>query len=238
MARRRIHPTQKSENGQSEPLHIPLDLPRIITTALTLLQAEGLEPITMRKIADSLGVKAASLYYHVKDKEQLLHLLAEKISSEVEMPIDAMDWRVQLTQWATNFRHVLGQYRDAVKIMNATISATPQRLSHIEFLFRVFTEEGFHPPQIPWLASMLKNYVFSFVDEEHRHMARAERELADLEQMGKNQAVKFQALSGANYPHVIQLAEYTTSVDMDQEFQYGIQVLLDGFEAQLARAQD
>lgn len=233
MARRRTYPTQTElQSGSLEQIHTPLDRSRIIRTVLTMLQAEGLEQISMRKIADALGVKAASLYYHVKDKEELLHLLAEQISSEIEFPDEQLDWREQLRQWSLHFRRVLHRYRDSVQIMGATIAASPYRLSHIEYLFRVLAQSGFRESQIPWLASMLKNYIYGFTEEENRLAARAKQELVDVEQMGDKQKERFQALSSELYPYLGRLAAYTTAVDWDQEFTFGLQVLLDGFEAQ------
>lgn len=233
MARRRTNPTQTEiQTGNLEHIHTPLDRHRIISTVLTMLQAEGLEQISMRKIADTLGVKAASLYYHVKDKEELLHLLAEQISSEIEFPDEQLNWREQLQQWSLHFRRVLHLYRDSVQIMGATIAASPHRLSHIEYLFRILSQAGFRGAQVPWLASMLKNYIFGFTEEENRLAARAKQELVDVEQMGGNYKEKFQALSSERYPYLSQLAVYTTAIDWDNEFTFGIQVLLDGFEAQ------
>ncbi|WP_282936865.1 TetR/AcrR family transcriptional regulator C-terminal domain-containing protein [Paenibacillus sp. RC67] len=233
MARRRTYPSQTEiQTGNMEHIHTPLDRARIVRTVLSMLQEEGLEQISMRKIADSLGVKAASLYYHVKDKEQLLHLLAEQISSEVEFPDEQLDWREQLRQWSLHFRRVLHLYQDSVQIMSATIAASPNRLSHIEFLFRILAESGFKESQIPWLASMLKSYIYGFIDEENRLAARAKIEHVDVDQMGKNYTEKFQALSPEFYPYLGRFAAYTTAVDWDNEFTFGVNVLLDGFEAQ------
>ncbi|WP_426454144.1 TetR/AcrR family transcriptional regulator [Paenibacillus sp. S-38] len=230
MARRRIYPSE-TENGAVEELHTPLDQPRILNAFLSMLQTEGLEPISMRKIADFLGVKAASLYYHVKDKDQLIVLLGEKIRSEVELPGPELDWREGLKIWACNFRDTLKRYRDSVQIMNATFAATPHRLAHIEFLYRVFARQGFPDPQIPWFASMLKAYVLGFVDEENRLLERSKQKQKNA---GTAENSPFPSLPEEKYPHLVRLAEYTTSSDFDNEFICGIQVLLDGFEAQLA----
>ncbi|WFA18827.1 TetR/AcrR family transcriptional regulator [Paenibacillus mucilaginosus] len=229
MARRRIYPSE-TQNGPVEKLHTPLDLPRILNAFLSMLQTEGLEPISMRKIADFLGVKAASLYYHVKDKEHLIYLMGEKIRSEVELPGPELNWREGLRIWACNFRDTLKLYRDSVQIMNATFAPSPHRLAHIEFLYRVFAQQGFPDPQIPWYSSMLKTYVLGFVDEENRMLKRSIRRQEDAE---ASEDSAFSSLPEEKYPHLVRLAEYTASTDFDNEFAGGLQVLLDGFEAQL-----
>ncbi|KRF03770.1 TetR family transcriptional regulator [Paenibacillus sp. Soil766] len=234
MARRRIHPLQSEgadeERGVSD-IHIPLDRERIIQAVLYLLREEGLGSISMRKIADSLGVKAASLYYHVKDKEQLMHLLADQISSDVSFPDESLYWQEQLREWALDFRLALHRYRDAISIMSATMAGSPKRLAHIEFLYRLFAQSGFSDPHIPWFASMIKNYIYSFVDEENRLMARA----APVEPSDKNEetpAARMQSLSAEQYPHFVRLLPFTTAVNWDEEFLFGLKVLIDGFEAQ------
>ncbi|MCZ8513410.1 TetR/AcrR family transcriptional regulator C-terminal domain-containing protein [Paenibacillus filicis] len=239
MARRRIHQQAADKPdgpSESEQLHTPLDRARILEAVLTILEAEGLAGISMRKIADTLGVKAAALYYHVKDKEQLLHWLAERISSEVEFPGKELTWQEQLREWALRFRRALLRYRDAVPIMGATFAATPTRLAHIEYLFRILAESGFKDKHIPWLSSMLKNYVFGFVEEESRLTERAKREHLNVDDMDKVYKEQFQSLSRELYPHMARLASHTTATDLDDEFLFGIQVLLNGFEAKLANS--
>ncbi|KQX68224.1 TetR/AcrR family transcriptional regulator C-terminal domain-containing protein [Paenibacillus sp. Root444D2] len=235
MARRRIHPlTTDNGRNQSEPLHTPLDRARIVGIMLELLQAEGLDGISMRKIADSLGVKASSLYYHVKDKEQLLHLLAEEISTKIDLPDTTLDWKMQLRLWSISFRLSLLQYPDAVHIMNATFAASPNRLAHIEFLFRALVEAGFKDVEVPWLASMLKNFIYGFVDEECRLRDRAKLSEEKREE-SEIRYKEIEALPKERYPHFIRLAGYTTSVNWEEEFSFGLDILLAGFVDKLAR---
>ncbi|MEK0317200.1 TetR/AcrR family transcriptional regulator C-terminal domain-containing protein [Cohnella sp. 56] len=234
MARRRIRQaaTEEGQEGH-EPLHTPLDRSRIEAIVLQLLRDGGLESLSMRKIADALGVKASALYYHVKDKEQLLHWLAERISADVGYPDNRGPWREQLRQWAGQFRHALRRYPDAVSIMNATLAASPERLAQIEYLFRTLIEAGFRDTQVPWLASMLKSYIYGYVEEENRLSEMAQSASLSQSEHGHRQRERFEGLSEARYPNMVRLAAYTTAVDWDAEFDFGLSVLLDGLEARL-----
>lgn len=235
MARRRtIRPAEGADS--SGPLHTPLDRSRIEAAAVEVLQREGLANISMRKIADELGVKAASLYYHVKDKDELHRLLAERIGAEAPLPDAALPWREQIGQWAADFRQALNRYRDAALIMGATIAATPARLAHIEFLFRLLADTGFGDEQIPWLASMLRNYVVGFADEESRLAERAQRSEMDAADWERKNREAFEELPADRYPTLIRLSAMTVSPDLDREFAFGLDVLLDGFEARLEQA--
>jgi AcrR family transcriptional regulator len=89
----------------------------IVGAALDLLDEAGLEGLTMRALAERMGVRAASLYWHIRDKEQLLGLLAEAIVGEVPEPASDLPWRAQLEAFATDYRRVLQSHRDAARIV-------------------------------------------------------------------------------------------------------------------------
>ena len=80
---------------------------RLVRAALDLLGEAGLEGLTMRTLAERLGMRAASLYWHIRNKDQLLGLLAEAIVAEVPEPAPDLPWRAQLEAFATDYRDVL-----------------------------------------------------------------------------------------------------------------------------------
>src|SRR5205807_7134439 len=98
----------------------------IVSAALDLLDEAGLEGLTMRALAERMGVRAASLYWHIRDKEQLLGMLAEAIVAEVPEPDSALPWRAQLEAFATDYRRVLQSHRNAARIMIVTQPAAPR----------------------------------------------------------------------------------------------------------------
>lgn len=235
MARRRIHPQhQVLGMEEREAPHIPLDRARIVQTALHVLNELGLKELSMRKIADELQVKTASLYYHVKDKEQLLHLLADKISEEMMWPDSSAPWNEQILQWGGQFRKILHAYRDAVEIFNSTLASGYSRLTQIEKLYQIFVSAGFPDHQIPWMASILKNYVLGFVAEEARLVRLAGQGDEAVEKLGEQYSQFYRNLPEKQFPNMIRLAPYTTSSDWRNEFQFGLGVLIDGFSLKLA----
>lgn len=78
---------------------------------------------------------------------------------------------------------------------------------------------------------MIKNYIYSFVDEEIRLMARAEP-VDPSDKIEESPATRMQSLSAEHYPHFVRLLSYTTAVNWDEEFLFGLKVLVDGFETQ------
>ncbi|UUZ91380.1 TetR/AcrR family transcriptional regulator C-terminal domain-containing protein [Paenibacillus sp. P25] len=236
MARRRTRaddPTPGLE--EQENLHIPLDRTRITQTALHLLNEIGLKELSMRKIADELNVKTASLYYHVKDKDQLLGWLADKISEEMDSPDPSAPWRAAASAVCGEFRKVLLAYRDAVDIFHSTLAAGFGRLTQIERLYQIFVSAGFADHQIPWLASMLKNFVVGFVAEEVRLAAFAGQGEDAMEKLNERYDRYYRGSPVDRFPNMIRLAPYTANANGQEEFEFGLGVLIDGFSMRLHR---
>ncbi|MDQ0062946.1 TetR/AcrR family transcriptional regulator C-terminal domain-containing protein [Paenibacillus harenae] len=236
MARKRKYPLHiNSAIEEQQTGYIPLDRIRIIEAALQLLNEIGLKELSMRKIADQLHVKTASLYYHVKDKEQLMQLLTDKISGELLWPETSLPWEEQVYQWADQFRKVLLAHKDAVELFNQTIAVGYERLTQIEKLYQLLVSAGFSDPQVPWIASMLKSYVLGFAAEEVRLNAIAGKEHSSYGELEDKYDSFYRKLPEERFPNVVRLASYTTKSSVDNEFKFGLDVLIDGFTAKLAR---
>jgi AcrR family transcriptional regulator len=231
MARRKIRiPGSPDDRGEVGSAFVPLDRRRITETALQLLNEVGLKELSMRRVADALGVKAASLYYHVKDKEELLELLADYISAEIEWLEPTARWEERLLGWAGSFRRALQRHRDAVDIFHASLAVGTNRLLQIEKLFETLHVAGFDDEEIPWVAGMIKNYVTGCVAEEARVSVQMQRGGGATEEEAHE---AFLALPRDTFPTLSRLAAITTKPDWDGEFAYGVQVLLDGLHARL-----
>ncbi|UJF34632.1 TetR/AcrR family transcriptional regulator C-terminal domain-containing protein [Paenibacillus hexagrammi] len=229
MARRRR--TIEQQDGRGDTMgsgYIPLDRERILGAAIQLLNEVGLKELSMRKIADQLQVKTASLYYHVKDKEELMQLLSDRICKDMVWPDSSLGWQGQILQWAEQFRKVFLSYRDAVELFNQTIATGLERLTQIEHLYQLLTNAGFPDRYVPWVASMLKNYVLGFVAENAQLMATASSQYASYEDMSEQYDQFFRQLPEERYPNIIRLASYTTKTDWEKEFQFGMDVLIGG----------
>src|SRR5215510_15621992 len=96
-----IIPYRKAERRQKRR---PLDQAQVVRAALALLDEVGLDELTMRRLAERLDVKAASLYRHVRNKEELLALLGDEMSAEIPLAGQSGSWRDQLTEIAWNVR--------------------------------------------------------------------------------------------------------------------------------------
>jgi len=90
---------------------------RLVEAALELINEEGLEALSMRALADRLEVKAASLYWHVRDRRELLELLAESILDGVGRPRRGADWRQSVLAIGGAFRRRVSAQKDAGRVL-------------------------------------------------------------------------------------------------------------------------
>ncbi|RKN83741.1 TetR family transcriptional regulator [Paenibacillus ginsengarvi] len=223
-------------DGQNEEIglaHVPLDRERILGTALEVLNEVGLKELSMRKIADRLQVKTASLYYHVKDKEELMQLLSDRICRGMAWPEPSLGWQEQIYQWAEQLRKILLSHRDAVELFHQAIAKGSERLAQIENLYHLLVRAGFPDPHIPWIASILKNYVFGFAAENARLLAIANNQHDSYENMSEHYEQFYGQLPKEKFPNMIRLAPYTTRTDWEKEFHFGLSVLIDGLTGKL-----
>src|SRR5512143_581135 len=120
----------------------PLDQAQVVRAALALLDEVGIDELTMRRLAERLGVQAASLYRHVKDKDELLALLADEIAGEIPLPARSGGWRDRLVEAAWNVRRGLKAHRDAARVLAGTAPFGPRRLRHVDSMLGILRAAG------------------------------------------------------------------------------------------------
>ena len=106
----------------------PLTKERVLHAAVALAERNGIEAMTMRKLADELGVGAMTLYYHVPNKEQLLDAMVDIVFGEIELPTTDVDWRTAMRRRALSTRAVLNRHRWAVGLMESRLTPGPNSL--------------------------------------------------------------------------------------------------------------
>src|SRR5262249_8085417 len=127
---------------------------RVVATALDLVQQEGLDALTMRALADRLHVKAASLYWHVRDRDELLELLAAALLAEVQPPGTRGGWRAEALAVCTALERVTARRRDAARVLLAVPEALEQSQAHAR-LSRVLADAGLSAPEAAETATMM-----------------------------------------------------------------------------------
>ena len=208
----------------------PLNLERALQVALVVADDDGLEAVTMRRLARELGVEAASLYHHVNGKNQILDGLVELVAAEIDRPLPTTDWRAAISERAHNTRARLRRHPWAVSLMASRTSPGPATLGLLEAGIRCFREGGFSVPQAAHAISVVDSYVHGFVLQEVNLPFRDESELAAMTGaiMDTFPASEFPYLFEMTVEHVLK-----PGYDYGREFDSGLTVVLEGVAALL-----
>ena len=203
------------ESGQ-EP---PLSLERIVATAVELLDADGIDGLKMRRLADRLGAGAMSLYWHVDNKEEVFDLALDAVLVYHAPPqtVEPRDWRQEVI-------HMLEDWRASMLRHPWSASLLPRRalgpniLGRLELLSRTLSGAGVADADLNVAIWSLWNFVIGAT------ITRASFDLSDEDQAAAQQ--RLTRLS-EHYP-TIERSRLLLDNDWDGAFRNGIDFLLDG----------
>ena len=116
----------------------------IVEAALALVDEEGLEALTVRRLADRLGVTMMAMYWHVRDKAQLLDLVGEALLAAVELPARSDDWRADLRALLHAARATLHRHPNAAVLAFGRARYGPSGLAMFERLLEILSDAGFN----------------------------------------------------------------------------------------------
>jgi AcrR family transcriptional regulator len=208
----------------------PVSLERALDVALSVADGEGIDAVTMRRLARELGIEAASLYHHLRGKEDILDGLVDAVANEIELPEASADWRIAISLRAHNTRAVLRRHPWAISLMASRRTPGPATLRLLEAGIRSFREGGFTIPLAAHAVSTVDSYVHGFVLQEVNLPFRDESELAAMTAaiMESFPASEFPYLFELTVGHVLQ-----PGYDYGNEFASGLTVVLSGITALL-----
>ena len=208
----------------------PVNQERTLSVALAVADSEGIEAVTMRRLARELGVEAASLYHHVRGKAEILDGLVEAVAGRIELPDPSPNWRRDITRRAHNTRATLREHPWAVSLMASRTRPGTATLRLLETGIRSFRQGGFSVVLAAHAVSTVDSYVHGFVLQEVNLPFRDESQLAAMigQIMESFPASEFPYLFELTLEHVLQ-----PGYDYGQEFDSGLEVVLNGVAALL-----
>lgn len=207
----------------------PVSRERALEVARALADAGGLETLTMRRLAEELGVEAMSLYHHVPNKDAILDGMIDLVFAEIELPARDGDWRSAMRRRCASVRSVLLRHRWALPLMESRKTPGPANLAHHDAVLGCLRAGGFSILLTAHAYAVLDSYVYGFVHTELQLPFETSEETHAVA------AAIFEHFPRGMYPH---LAELTTQHVLKpgyayaHEFEFGLELILDG----LARA--
>ena len=227
-----------SPPGDTTSERVPLTRQRVLAAALRLVDDEGLDALTRRRLGQELGRDAMTLYRHAPDKAALLDGIVELVLDELDIPDGGQDWQTQLARTAHDFRRLALAHPHVLGLIVTRPLATPLglrplgTLRPLERLLAVLTDAGFAP------ALALKVYRL-YIGFLHGHLLTELQELvADPEETIDLLRLGLHRLPPREFPLLRSLATELATYDGAAELDQGLAVLFAGLESQLVAVTD
>jgi AcrR family transcriptional regulator len=212
------------------PAKEPLTRERIVEAAIRILDRDGLDAVSTRKIAEDLGTGSASLYAHVASRDELIELMVDRIADEIEVPEpDPEHWQDQLRDYARHAQQVWAAHADIVRTSLATIPTGPGRLRVIEGLLAIMRGAGFSDQLASWSVDRLQLYIDADTYEGWLFTAKVKQGLDVAEYVGSIREY-YSKLPADRFPVTASMADTITG-DGDQRFEFGLELILAGLAA-------
>jgi AcrR family transcriptional regulator len=212
---------------------MPLTRERVLQAAVALADEHGLEPLSMRTLADAVGVKAMSLYNHVANKEDLLDGMVDLVFAEIGLPSTDGGWKAAMRRRALDVRAVLSRHRWAIGLMESRTSPGAATLRHHDAVLGCLRDAGFSLELTAHAYAALDSYIYGFALQERQLPFDTPEETAALAQVMLAQfpVDQFPHLAEFTFEHVMR-----PGYDFGKEYEFGLDLLLDGLERAAASA--
>ena len=207
----------------------PLNRGRILAAAMEIADERGVGAVTMREVASRLGVEAMSLYNHVKNKDDILDGMVDLVIEQIDLPVDADDWREAMRRRAVSAHQVFGRHRWAPLLIDSRESSGPARLHYFDWVLGKLMVAGFSIEGAARAFSLLDSYVYGFGIQQFNMDAGGD---ASPEEMAE---AILASIPAEEYPYLHRMASHAMRVGYDAEadFDFGLEVILDGLERML-----
>lgn len=199
-----------------------LDRDRVVAAAVELLDEVGLTDFSTRRLADRLGIRSPSLYWHVRDKDELLDLVAEHLCADA-FDIDPTDpWRTQVQAGMEQFRRLVTNHPYLATLLRDRPATGPNRLGHIEATLRILLGAGVSADDAAGISRLLLAHVLALPPP-----------VAPAEERDDGAGDPL-----AHYPSLRQVAPALSRLSEDDLFHLGIDLVLDGVERRITSSSD
>jgi TetR/AcrR family tetracycline transcriptional repressor len=217
------------------PSHEPVTAERLADAALAVIDAEGLEALTVRRLAQELGLGTMTLYWYVKNKGEVLDLVADRALAAIDFPPSSGDWRVDLRQVALSLRHALTRHINAVPAIVGRGVFGPNGLRLADSAIGILRSAGFDEREAPAAYFTMSNLVIGLC------AALASTGVTGVSLGGGEYAATirryFDSLPPDSYPDLRAGLPWLFSASLDDRFNFDLDCLIAGLEARLAARQ-
>jgi AcrR family transcriptional regulator len=207
------------------PPPLPLSRDRVLSAALRLADEGGIESLSMRKLAQDLGVKAMSLYNHVANKDDIIDRIVDIVVSEIEVPVPGTDWKTAMRRRAISAHAALLRHPWATMPIVSRINVGPGMLRYVDATLGCLYEAGFSLEMADRAWNAIDSHIYGFTLQELNFPFEA----AEYSEAAKN---GLSLIPAEKYPYLNQLTHDVMDGRYDglHDFEFGLELILDGLD--------
>lgn len=227
-----IREADEPRSRRDRPAKPPLSRAVITATALELVRQEGLDAVTLRKVADRVDTGPASLYVYVANREELLERMLNQVLSEVpSVRVDARRWQARLIELFTGMLAALDRYPGIAQVGLGSLSNSPAGLAIVENALVLLRAGGVPDQAAAWSCDALLLYTYAHGVEhaiEQRRVPTAEQHKSPDVDFVAQFRESLASLPDEEYPTLKEMAVTMTTGNDKQRFEFGLKALIRG----------
>ena len=210
-----------------EATRVALSRERVLEAAVALADESGIGSLTMRKLAQELGVEAMTLYYYVAKKDDILNGIVDIVVGEIELPSPGDEWKQALRRMAISAYEVLVRHRWAASLVLSSSGVSQARLRYMEAILGTLRTAGFSAEMTDHGYHALESHIMGFT------LWEVGMDLGSRDDLARKATDFLGALEREELPYIVEHVEQHLKPrrpDDEGEFAFGLDLILDGLE--------
>jgi AcrR family transcriptional regulator len=226
----------RHRSTRDRPAKAPLSEDAVVEAALAILQSDGLEAVTMRRVAQALDTGAASLYVYVSGRDGLLQAMLDRVAATIELESpDPSRWRAQVHSLLERMHQALVAHPGIAALTLADPPTTEAVLHVTENLLGILLSGGLDPQDAAWACDLFVLLVTGVASEDDVRRVRGHSTNEDSREQLDDLYKTFAGLPSNRFPLLVAHAAQMVAGDSDERFRFAIDVVIDGVVARAAR---
>jgi AcrR family transcriptional regulator len=227
----------RPRSTRDRPAKAPLSEDAIVDAALALTRTEGLDAVTMRRVAAELDTGAASLYVYVRNRDELLRAMMDRVAGTVPpIAADPERWREQAHDLMRGLRDALEAHPGLASVLTGEPPTTENALAGAESLLGILLAGGITSQDAAWAVDILMLIMTATATEADLRRAAGRTTEADRDDAIAQIRDIFAGLPATRFPLLIAHASELVAGAGEERFRFAIDTFLDGLAARAARA--
>ncbi|TGN18051.1 TetR/AcrR family transcriptional regulator C-terminal domain-containing protein [Leptospira idonii] len=198
---------------------------KMIDAAILLADEKGIDSLSMRNLAQSLGVEAMSLYNHIKNKDELLDEIVDSIVAKIKLPLTGIHWMSAMEERAKSARIVLLQHPWVTLLIVSRVNVGSAMLTYFDASLGCLAAAGFSLPLADHAINAIDSHIYGYTLQELNFPIQPEEYAMQAEAF-------MPMLDDTIFPHLTGLAKEVISRRYDgmHDFEFGLKIILEGLE--------